>query len=192
MKQIYLLFFAALSFNFLSAQTCPPTTLNNGDTVFFIDETNSINCFEMPSTITIEGSTYTGVSCSGDLITYKLDAGGTQASDTDNFDVDFGGGTICSYSDNTLPVEKIDFIKRASLRLSPNPVTDNDLLNVELAINTSAKIYIYSLTGVLVLKSTMGNVSSKKIEVSGLKNGIYILKLETNTFSATRKFVVAN
>ena len=69
-------------------------------------------------------------------------------------------------------------------------LTNQKNLNIKLALNTSAKITIYDITGKVVLKDNMDNTTFKPVDVAALVNGIYMLKISTNIFSVSRKIVI--
>ena len=63
-------------------------------------------------------------------------------------------------------------------------------LNGKLALNTSARITVYDITGKVVLQDNMDNTTIKLLDVAALSYGIYMLKISTNTFSVSRKIVI--
>jgi hypothetical protein len=83
-------------------------------------------------------------------------------------------------------------INNASLKVYPNPVLRNGNLNVEFALNTTAKIDIYNVTGKLIINDKMDNLKSKSFNVSSLKGGIYFLKIQTDNSVITKKFVISD
>ncbi|WP_299385502.1 endonuclease [uncultured Lacinutrix sp.] len=72
-----------------------------------------------------------------------------------------------------------------AIKIYPNPVKGN-LLNIEVKENT--RFEIYSILGKKILE---GNVTptNKKVSVSRLNKGVYILKLETPNGSISKKLV---
>ena len=64
----------------------------------------------------------------------------------------------------------------------PNPVEDILYVN---GVDENAKIEIYNLTGIMVLKET-GN----QIEVNSLNSGIYILKVQVDNNTKTLMFSI--
>ena len=63
-------------------------------------------------------------------------------------------------------------------------------LNIKLATNISAKINLYDLTGKLALSSEINNASTKQINTTSLTNGVYLLRMVTETTIITRKVVI--
>lgn len=82
------------------------------------------------------------------------------------------------------------------IRLYPNPA--NNYLNIDYYnySNQEVEAEIYSNTGQLVQKRQQSNVMSgmnqMSMDISGLANGIYLVKLKTNQASFTKKFVINN
>jgi hypothetical protein len=78
----------------------------------------------------------------------------------------------------------LDVIAQNEAVLKPNPMSQNTVLSFYSEVNTNSKIEIYSLTGSLVKKlneeTVIGN-NNINIKRSGLKSGLYIIKI-TNDF----------
>ena len=70
-------------------------------------------------------------------------------------------------------------------KMYPNPVTGNKLF---FNINEKATINIYNVLGKLVQSETIENANSS-INVSKLSKGMYLLKLNTQNQSITKKFI---
>ncbi|RED45999.1 T9SS type A sorting domain-containing protein [Seonamhaeicola aphaedonensis] len=189
MKKNYFLFFVAFGINFLMAQSCPPNALNVGDQVFFVDSSNSLNCFEMPNTITIEGSTYSGIQCDTNSAIYELDMGGTEASDLDVFDVDFGGGLICSYNNGTLPIKDFEFLYK-KLKLYPNPLNKGNSINLSFGLPEGTEVSIYNVMGKLISRQHISGHNLKEIKTSNLLEGIYLIRISTEGVSFNRRIAV--
>lgn len=79
------------------------------------------------------------------------------------------------YNDNSLSNHFEESLNKAVL-LYPIPVKDT--LNIDLQGETIRKGRIYTMNGISVL--SFSNLTTLKIDVSGLKNGIYILDLSTS------------
>ena len=192
MKHKYLFLFII---SFLSAQvfsqTCPdfasvietPTEI-----VIFTYENPGPDCGTRPSTITIDGSTYELGNCDSYSSTYTLTSG-SGVVDSSNFSVSYGSST-CDYSNNILPV--VDFKTSGNeIRLFPNPITNGNYLNIDFGSTIlSANVSIYSVTGKQIQNFTLNNLSKTSLNISGLTNGVYLLKISSNFQSITRKFVV--
>lgn len=83
------------------------------------------------------------------------------------------------------------FINKA-LKLYPNPVVNTNKLTVSLTFNASAHISIFTLTGKKVIEDRFVQEKSKKIDISTLANGIYIMQMQIENISIAKKFVVSN
>lgn len=192
MKKIYLLFLLAtvFSFNQINAQSCAPngTTADGGTTLFFIYDSGTSLCGTRPGTVTVAGSTFTLVSCTDTLSTYTLTTG-SPVSPASPFTADFGGGTMCTYADGTLPIEDFEFLK-ATFKVFPNPLRGNTQLTVKFGSNITAKIYMYDVTGKLVVSEKIENTNKKQINTSNMANGIYFLKLITDNGTITKKVII--
>ena len=79
-----------------------------------------------------------------------------------------------------------------SLKIYPNPAID--MLFVECRVETEITIELYDVTGQLVLKSqsekpNQGKVKSE-IDISSLPEGIYLVQIETNETTLSRKVII--
>ena len=72
----------------------------------------------------------------------------------------------------TLNTDNLNFTQE-TLQLSPIPV--DDFLTIKLSNNTAQKAIIYSVLGEKMLES-----NNRKINVSELSKGVYLIKVETN------------
>jgi|GEM_PF-2853734 len=77
-----------------------------------------------------------------------------------------------------------------SFPISPQPA--NDYLNVELDANIEINSFeILNLNGQLLIeKETPNNTESLKIDVTNLNNGLYLLRLNSNTASIVKKIII--
>ncbi|MGM5469919.1 T9SS type A sorting domain-containing protein [Flavobacteriaceae bacterium LMO-SS05] len=197
MKKIYFLFLLTLLFsiNYTNAQ-CPDNAYIVGaqpdqQVIFTFDPGPGPDCSTRPSGIQLDGTTvYSKGDCGSNYVIYNF-VFGPAISDPNNFSVDYDGST-CNYTNNILPVEVFQMINNASLKVYPNPISRNNKLNVNFALNSSAKINVYNVTGKLMISDKMNNLKSKSFNISNLTGGIYFLKIETDNSSTTRKIVVLN
>ena len=76
--------------------------------------------------------------------------------------------------------------KKSQVLIYPNPSMNE--LNIEIPeiTNQNLKISIYSITGELIIQDI---IFDKKIDISSLSNGMYILKIENGTKNFTAKFI---
>lgn len=181
--------------NFINAQ-CPENAYIVGSqpdqqVIFTFDPGPGPDCSTRPTGIQLDGSTVYGIGdCGSNYVVYDY-VFGPAISDPSSFSVDYDGST-CNYTNNLLPVEVFKMINNASLKVYPNPVLRNGNLNIEFALNTTAKINIYNVTGKLIKNEKMDNLKSKSFSVSNLTGGIYFLKIETENSFLTKKIVILN
>lgn len=71
------------------------------------------------------------------------------------------------------------------IRIYPNPIT-TDYLNFSTNLNRPFLVTIFNILGEEVLKTIM---EKHILNVSGLKSGLYLLKIESGTFSTTKKLI---
>ena len=89
---------------------------------------------------------------------------------------------IAKYNEETLSVNQINN-PNAVINIFPNPVEKLLNINTQIIIN---KVVISDISG-RIIKSFSSN--TKKINVSDLKNGIYILQLYSKDNISTQKFI---
>ncbi|WP_417557875.1 endonuclease [Mesoflavibacter zeaxanthinifaciens] len=75
--------------------------------------------------------------------------------------------------------------EKSTFKIYPNPIKGNTL-NADVKSTTNYQIY--DILGKKILSGTV-TTNNKKINVSSLKKGIYILKLETSNGSVTKKLI---
>ncbi len=79
------------------------------------------------------------------------------------------------------------FEKKNSVKLFPNP-TNNELHIEILNSLTNTRVSIIDITGKTLINTRL-NSNSNKIDVSSLKSGLYLIKLDSDTGSQTKRFV---
>jgi len=72
------------------------------------------------------------------------------------------------------------------IRIYPNPASD--ILTIENTANQNEYISIYNIQGQLMLQSTIGQGKSM-IDIKGLTNGVYIIKIDNSNNESLTKFV---
>jgi len=193
-KYFFGLLIVLISVHFLSAQNCPTSIANQSttDIPFFKIDQGSSDCADYPDSITIDGSIFDKLSCSGANLKYHLRHGETPISSAGTFSADFGLG-VCDYVNGELQtLSKDEFSKVNNPIIYPNPTSKSEFLNIRLKDQLTASILIYDLTGKLILKENMNNSIYKQINISPLNNGVYLLQIIADDISATRKIVVTN
>lgn len=197
MKNYY--FFSALIFAFfgsmtLNAQFCPPTGFSNtgGNTLYFLYDSGTSLCANRPTTVTVGASVFTRIACDDLASVYQLTSG-SPISPTNMFTADFGFGT-CEYTDGNLTDENLsveDFnLAVSKLKIFPNPVVNDNDLNVSFNNVVSAKLKLFNVTGKLVLEDTISNSASKSLNINNLTNGIYLLQITNGAATITKKVVI--
>jgi hypothetical protein len=80
------------------------------------------------------------------------------------------------------------------IKISPNPATTE--VNLKWLIGTpasvKAKVQIYDLAGKLVVDQTMEGIGTESIDVSSLKQGVYMVRVTNGDFTTTKKLQIAN
>ena len=191
---IFLFFFFLFGFNQINAEPCPDAAIiNGGGTKLTVSYNTAIDCPNMPNTVTTSengGATWTLSNClpSQDTAFYSLTSG-TAPAVGGTFTIDTGFDSSCSYNDSVLPISDYELLN-ASVSVYPNPLMKSNILNLKFALNTSAKISVYNVTGKLTLEDQINNSESKQIDTSALTNGVYFLKISTENASTTRKVVI--
>jgi len=190
MKKFYLsmLVIALFSFNLAKAQSCPDTGFATATSLFFIYNDAGM-CANLPASVTVEGQVFNQNSCTSELAIYStMDVGLT---DPNNFIVDFGAPIgVCQYTGGTLSSEEFEMILNSTLNIYPNPITQGDDLNINLGIDTSIKVSVYSVTGKQMLATDSLNLNNVTVDISSLENGIYIAQIVTDLATITRKVIV--
>jgi hypothetical protein len=80
----------------------------------------------------------------------------------------------------------IEEITVKQIKIYPNPV--NDLLSIETEVSGPYFIEISSLNGQILYSSSMVG-SSQQIDLSTFQKGVYLVKVRSNDFIATRKLI---
>jgi len=86
--------------------------------------------------------------------------------------------------DSVVTLSNEDFELKSTVKLYPNPATD--MLNITNA--QGLKLSVYSVLGKEVL-TTQVEQTNQSIDISGLKSGVYFVKIGNTTASITKKIV---
>ncbi|MFD0989611.1 endonuclease [Mariniflexile jejuense] len=95
------------------------------------------------------------------------------------------GGTSAQNRWSSLSTKNIAII---DFSMYPNPTKENLLNIVTSNYSANLNIEIYNILGASVLKQKLNN-NAKEINISTLKSGIYLVKLQSETGSITKKLV---
>jgi hypothetical protein len=97
-------------------------------------------------------------------------------------------GDPCSFKVvNCLSTGINDIMKSDKVKVFPNPASDKLIIETP----SNAEIQLFDLSGRMVLNQT-SRKKSHELNIQNLPNGIYILKIFNNTFSANQKLVIKN
>ncbi len=131
---------------------------------------------QLGSTITLSGSSFTGITTPITFRFYGWNSEGTGGT----FSIDdvaiSGNVTTLSTSKNSI----------TGLEIYPNPVTGN-ILNIETAANGTKSVAIFDVLGKQVLNVSTDTTT---VNVGNLNAGVYIVKITEEGKTATRKLVV--
>jgi hypothetical protein len=97
-------------------------------------------------------------------------------------DIENNEGSIATFFDDVLSTD--EFLAK-DFNIYPNPATD--FISIESEHTTIEKVVVVDLNGKVVLKDE--SLQLKNINISNLKQGVYILKIYTSTGKATQKFI---
>jgi len=106
----------------------------------------------------------------------------TTQNNTIYLDITNSEGSVATFYDNLLG--KDEFL-RQNVKIYPNPVVDN--LFIESNQSNIQKLLIYDLSGRIVLKQE--GLENNQLDVSNLRQGIYILKIHTSGGVIQRKLI---
>lgn len=107
----------------------------------------------------------------------QLEGGTTNATTTVPF-------PIATYTNNAL--SNATFTQTNNFSIYPNPVKAG-YVNIKTTSNEAVNITVFDLLGKKVITKTLSN---NKLNVSSLKSGVYLLNIEQNGASTTKKLVI--
>jgi hypothetical protein len=135
------------------------------------------NCTILTNSLTISGSDITDLSSLSGIIEFE-----NQANIYFNFNAPIETNVAIIEVVDNLPIAEVEL--ENSISMYPNPASEEifiEMLNG--AVFESAQLY--SVLGVLV-----GSTSEAKLNLENLSEGIYFVKINTNTGQALRRIVV--
>ena len=87
----------------------------------------------------------------------------------------------------------INFIDESSLNnnfiIYPNPVQENIYIQNNYTLKMSYEISIFNLLGEQIFFEPNVVNSTQLIELAGLKNGIYFIRIRSKEYSSIKKFI---
>ncbi len=107
----------------------------------------------------------------------------TVSSTTATINIPAGEFRIYGNQASTLSVE--DFSSLSTLKMFPNPTSNSFKTN-----KTLDKVLIYNTTGKLIYTFDGGFEKNHEFNVSNLSQGLYMVKLESNSNTITRKLII--
>ncbi len=107
----------------------------------------------------------------------------TVSSSTAAINIPAGEFRIYGNQASTLSVE--DFSSLSTLKMFPNPTSNSFKTN-----KTLDKVLIYNTTGKLICTFDGGFEKNHEFNVSNLSQGLYMVKLESNSNTITRKLII--
>ncbi|MEW7289895.1 T9SS type A sorting domain-containing protein [Aquimarina sp. 2304DJ70-9] len=90
---------------------------------------------------------------------------------------------------NTVQKQDSKDIKIEQLRIFPNPMSEGSVLYITSKLGLTKQVSIYSVLGKRIhFKVLVG----KKLDISHLKSGVYIVKVKEGDKEATKKLIIKN
>ncbi len=86
--------------------------------------------------------------------------------------------------------EKSVFPERVTLSIEPNPAKGVVRIQYSLPVNTPTSLRVYDVAGHRVYSSFVTRTSDFHLDLRSMPAGVYLLRLESNHGSATRKLVI--
>lgn len=198
-----LMLLAIIFFTNSYSQTCPPLAAVGqnpaADKVLFLSQTLNLDCDAIPPTVDIDGSIFSKTKCvagSTNRATYDL-VSGPPIADVNDFTVTWDlslmtpplpGTLVCSYAGSVLDNDIFDI--EAAISISPNPVANKDYFNIQLKDNMNGSYTLYNTLGQSIISKNINNSDFEKVDVSNLNHGIYILNIQLNNMSISKKIII--
>ncbi len=108
------------------------------------------------------------------------------------FNSDFGGQIYQQFTIGlATAINDYIFTETALLNIYPNPSNGQVFINIDLPKRQDISIVITDVTGKLVLRREIKNITAESLELdlSEIKNGIYFVQLQTEKEIVTKKFI---
>jgi uncharacterized protein (TIGR02145 family) len=134
---------------------------------------------------------------------YQISFAGTGASTTvDSVKVEnlsqctyafLGGSDVLNLTATITGLNEINTIANNSLNIFPNPMTGNCSIDFTAVDQGKTTIDLYDITGkrILHVQELLSN-GHQLFDLSGIGNGIYMLKVKSDSYSYTEKIVSSN
>lgn len=89
-------------------------------------------------------------------------------------------------ADSSMSLNESSF-NTPELKLYPNPATD--MLNISADMDESGELYIYNTFGMLVIQIRYQSGTTNTVQIGGLSNGIYLIKILTSSGTTAGRFI---
>lgn len=181
----------------LGTQKGAHTTVTDAETAFHV---YSMEWTPERIKVFVDDTKYFTFNAEGDYTTWPFDKrfhlllniavggswGGAEGIDDEIFPVKMEVDYVRVYQDQTTSIERVD--NNLNLEVWPNPANNFLLINSEKDFQT---IYIYTLQGKLLKTFFTDNLKRKKIDISYLRSGVYLLmtKNKNGFLSGKQKFL---
>ena len=176
----------------LFAQNCPGSIGNSSTTTRPHFKIASQTCNEYPNSITINGSTFTKGACNGTNLFYDLDSGQSPLPSEDTFTVNFGNGD-CVYVNGELQTLFISHNSVAeSVQIYPIPASLKNGLYLKGPIGLQLEVFLVDMNGRIVLEEKKVLEGNDKLNINGLSDGVYFIKLISEDGANTKKVILRN
>jgi len=95
----------------------------------------------------------------------------------------------------TLPAEGIDdlYFRNAGVNIFPNPATTEVNIRMNLNETAAVEVMLMDLTGQTLMRKELGftaGINNERIDLSGLSNGIYLMKMKKGTSEFSKKIII--
>ena len=167
------------------------------DSIAVLDLT--INDIPIPQIILSSPQISVNVSGGTSPYTYLWNTGETTSSITPtnngNFYVDVQDVNSCFGSD-TITVNFVGFENSIDnqIQIYPNPSSENITISSNFLINPPIVLNIFNLTGKLILSNNieMKNGFSEIINISSLRNGVYLIEIKNSLINTQKFYFIKN
>ena len=173
--------------------------LTNNATVAAVDEAGTLTSFTLPAatayTADINGIGDKWKSFNGQAYSIPEKTYYVKTSDNKIYRMYFtsfaGGstGNITFKFKEVTPTAGLDQFNKSTFSIYPNPSADK---NITINHNLEAKgtVNVFTLTGANVFSGELNNSGSQSLNLSSLSTGMYIVKIESGSYSESKKLVI--
>ena len=84
----------------------------------------------------------------------------------------------------------------ATAKIYPNPATDDAKLAIQLTENQDVQVDVIDMTGNIINTMTLQNVEAGRtvhdLNIAGLENGMYTIRMSTNNTTYSKRLLIQN